>query len=168
MSEDKNSRREAYRQKLKDPRWQKKRLEVFQRDNFTCCYCGDWEETLHVHHLRYHKGFEPWDYDFSDLLTVCETCHSHESSQRGIIEQALLETLRDTGFSASDLQELIFTLGNAHFCCEKREFVEVFDWMMIEDQERIVREYYQTGIPSEWIKANPGLDGRPIPTDLDM
>ena len=168
MNEDKNSRREAYRQKLKDPRWQKKRLEVFQRDNFTCCYCGEWEETLHVHHLRYRKGFEPWDYDFSDLLTVCETCHSFESAQRGTIEQALLETLRDTGFSASDLQELVFTLDNAHFCCEKREFVEFFDWMMIEDQERIVREYYRTGIPSEWLKANPGLDGRPIPTDLDM
>ena len=74
MNDDRKARREAYRQKLKDPRWQKKRLEVFQRDNFTCCYCGEWEETLHVHHLRYHQGLEPWDYNFDDLLTICETC----------------------------------------------------------------------------------------------
>ena len=94
--------------------------------------------------------------------------HSYESAERNTVEQALLETLRDTGFSASDLRELIFTLDKAQFCCEKREFVEFFDWMMLEDQERIVNEYYKNGIPSHWIKANPGMEGRPIQNDPNI
>ena len=52
----------TYSDKLKSPKWQKKRLEILQRDNFTCFNCGDTERTLHVHHESYIKGKEPWDY----------------------------------------------------------------------------------------------------------
>ena len=65
-----------YRDKLKDPRWQKKRLEVFESDNFTCQYCGDNKTELHVHHKRY-KG-EPWEADMDDLITACSHCHQIE------------------------------------------------------------------------------------------
>lgn len=64
---------ENYNQKLKDPRWQKKRLKILERDNFTCQYCQCIDETLHVHHFEY-KG-NPWDIDNKKLITVCERCH---------------------------------------------------------------------------------------------
>lgn len=64
-----------YWKKLKDPRWQKKRLEVFQRDNFTCRDCGDKERTQHVHHCFYEKG-DPWNTGMEFLLTLCDECHS--------------------------------------------------------------------------------------------
>jgi hypothetical protein len=35
-----------YSDKLKDPRWQKKRLEVFERDGWCCQCCGDSESPL--------------------------------------------------------------------------------------------------------------------------
>jgi hypothetical protein len=62
-----------YGEKLKDPRWQKKRLKVFERDNWTCQCCGDKDSTLNVH----HKGYvgEPWDCPDENLVTVCEDCH---------------------------------------------------------------------------------------------
>ncbi len=63
----------TYAEKLKDPRWQKKRLEVFSRDNWTCQLCSDKEDTLNVHHLKYSTN--PWDSDNSDLITYCEYCH---------------------------------------------------------------------------------------------
>lgn len=44
-----DQRRSEYLEKLKDPRWQKRRLEIFQRDEFTCQVCFDTESTLHVH-----------------------------------------------------------------------------------------------------------------------
>lgn len=63
----------TYSDKLKDPRWQKLRLEVFQRDSFCCLMCGSAEHTLHVHHLRYCKN--PWDVPIEALQTLCFRCH---------------------------------------------------------------------------------------------
>lgn len=65
----------TYSEKLKDPRWQKKRLEILERDKFTCKKCDDTETTLHVHHLKYQKGKNPWEYNKKDLITLCEHCH---------------------------------------------------------------------------------------------
>jgi 5-methylcytosine-specific restriction endonuclease McrA len=40
----------SYRDKLKDPRWQKKRLEVFSQANWQCQKCKRSDLQLHVHH----------------------------------------------------------------------------------------------------------------------
>lgn len=64
-----------YAQKLLDPRWQRKRLEVLEAADFRCQSCGDGESTLHVHHRQYFKGKEPWDYDKGQLEALCENCH---------------------------------------------------------------------------------------------
>ena len=65
-----------YSELLKDPRWQKKRLEILQRDNFKCMSCGETKDTLHVHHIRYEYGNNPWDATDKDLITLCEACHT--------------------------------------------------------------------------------------------
>lgn len=62
-----------YSEKLRDPRWQKKRLEVMQRDDFTCLACSDKDSTLNVHHKQYHGN--PWDAPMGSLETLCERCH---------------------------------------------------------------------------------------------
>jgi len=72
----------TYAEKLKHPKWQKKRLAILSRDNFTCCLCGDTETNLQVHHLKYTG--EPWDAPDEDLQTLCEDCHSLLSQQSGI------------------------------------------------------------------------------------
>lgn len=77
----------TYAEKLRDPRWQRKRLEVMQRDNFCCTWCGNGEVTLNVHHHYYTKGKSPWDYDDSALTTLCEDCHQD-------IERKKLELLK--------------------------------------------------------------------------
>ncbi len=68
----------TYSDKLKDPRWQKKRLEVLERDGWACRYCGDTKNTLHVHHVLYLSGREPWEYELGVLLTSCKSCHPSE------------------------------------------------------------------------------------------
>lgn len=65
----------TYSEKLRDPRWQKKRLEVMERDEFTCVTCGRKDKTLNVHHWYYRKGNEPWDYPTESLVCLCEDCH---------------------------------------------------------------------------------------------
>ena len=152
-SDPHESRREAYRNKLKDPRWQKMRLKVFERDKFRCQFCSDEKSTLLVHHLYYSRDCDPWDYPLEALTTLCEGCHEDESQFRRESEDKLIRTLRHTGFSVEDIEYLALTFGTAKFCCSKSEFVEFFNWMMEESQEKHVREYYPDGLPSEWQDA---------------
>lgn len=69
---------QKYLEKLKDPRWQRKRLEVLERDNFTCKACGDTETTLNIHHIFYLPHKDPWDIPSGFLVTLCESCHKPE------------------------------------------------------------------------------------------
>lgn len=85
----------SYSDKLKDPRWQRKRLEVMQRDKFRCLVCGDDKSTLHVHHLAYHG--DPWKTPLGMLETLCESCHEFRSETN--------KKLRE--MSTSDLSLLI-------------------------------------------------------------
>lgn len=68
----------TYFEKLKSPHWQKKRLEILNRDQFTCQQCGEKESPLHVHHKNYVFGKDPWDYPNDNLITLCKSCHSKE------------------------------------------------------------------------------------------
>jgi hypothetical protein len=65
-----------YKEQIKSPKWQKKRLEILKRDEFTCQECGNKELTLHVHHKHYNKGAKIWEYEGWELTTLCENCHS--------------------------------------------------------------------------------------------
>lgn len=71
-----------YKEKLKDPRWIKRRREIMERDNHKCMICGEDSVHLNVHHLRYRKDAEPWEYDDYELVTLCEDCHKmvHENN----------------------------------------------------------------------------------------
>ncbi len=48
----------AYAKKLTDPRWQKMRLKVFERDGWKCVSCGYEDRELAVHHNNYRLGLE--------------------------------------------------------------------------------------------------------------
>lgn len=66
-----------YREKLKDPRWQKRRLQIFERDQWTCQLCSRTDLELHLHHL--HRTTEnPWEEPDLHLLTVCKACHDQQ------------------------------------------------------------------------------------------
>jgi hypothetical protein len=97
----------TYLEKLKDPRWQKKRLEILERDEWMCQRCFDGDSTLHVHHLDYEKGKEPWDYDNSRFITICESCHETEHTARKEYEQSLLSIIKSKGFMADDVFSLV-------------------------------------------------------------
>lgn len=62
-----------YSEQLAHPKWQRKRLEILERDNFTCTLCGDTETTLHIHHEKYGKF--AWSVNNKYLKTRCSHCH---------------------------------------------------------------------------------------------
>lgn len=67
--------RSSYIQKLRSPKWQKKRLQILERDKWKCVSCGRGDINLQVHHIYYEKGVEPWAYKDSVYQTLCERCH---------------------------------------------------------------------------------------------
>ncbi len=69
------AKEKTYSQKLKDPKWQKRRLEIMKRDKFKCRLCNDNETELQVHHKEYINGNNPWEYENALLITLCEHCH---------------------------------------------------------------------------------------------
>lgn len=78
-----NNSQSSYRQKLRHPKWQKKRLQILQETDFRCGICDNDELELHVHHIYYEKGKDPWDYPDDALLAVCYECHENRIHGEG-------------------------------------------------------------------------------------
>jgi hypothetical protein len=66
-----------YSKKLQNPNWQRKRLEILNRDNFQCIACGSKDKELHVHHRWYIFGNDIWDYPDICFETLCHECHTY-------------------------------------------------------------------------------------------
>lgn len=94
----------TYSEKLRDPRWQKKRLQILNRDNFTCQWCQDTESTLHIHHLKY-KG-DPWDIEDEFLITLCETCHQYIDEDYHGAGAKLIAAFKSKAFASEHLLKL--------------------------------------------------------------
>ena len=67
----------TYSEQIKHPKWQKKRLEILERDEFRCTNCDSKDDTLHVHHYLYKKDRKIWEYNNKYLTTLCDECHSN-------------------------------------------------------------------------------------------
>ena len=114
--------KQTYAEKLRDPRWQKKRLEVFERDEWTCRGCGECDKTLNVHHRYYLSGIEPWEYEIESLITYCNECHESE-----FIGGLRKEIVRRCGMVPPscewNLQYILLCLCNDYFPLQYRERV---------------------------------------------
>lgn len=126
-----------YKEKLEDARWKARRREILDRDRHRCMLCGEKDEillghhaVLNVHHLRYEKGKEPWEYPDSDLVTLCHKCHGtiHElgielEARKSKISSDWICGIRlddDSGIKAgtilvSDDMDLVFMVADKPF-----------------------------------------------------
>lgn len=89
-------------------KWHEFSKSVKYRDNFTCLKCGrkEPEVVLQTHHKIYKLGLEPWEYPFSDCLTLCKGCHSRE---HGLVEP-------DSGWTLLSIDDL----GEQSGTCERK------------------------------------------------
>lgn len=130
-----------YAKKLLDPRWQKLRLEVLNRDKFTCQCCGATDKTLHAHHTFYRNDAEgPWDYLLSSLVTLCSDCHGEEHEQWNQRVACVLEAAGTAGFrthvEVERLWDMLTTLARS---VSEPQFEAHFE-MMIQSYRAAKRE----------------------------
>lgn len=128
--------KKSYSEKLRDPRWQRKRLQILERDNFTCGSCGDKTSELHVHHREYESGGEPWDGDDRMKCARCKACHDK-------IELSLRFARRQI----CDPQRAIYLSAFVHLLTEKGEpyaatIGEIVDCFLCDPElpKKIIRE----------------------------
>lgn len=124
---------EIYLEKLKHPKWQKKRLRILERDKFACRFCHNTKITLHVHHLIYLNNREPWEYDDNILITVCEKCHNNIFKEINI-KDLLIEHLFILGLDKSlrwfmkDFIDNLFDMINSGHCSIIDFYREWLEW----------------------------------------
>lgn len=98
-----------YSEKLKSPKWQKKRLQILERDDFTCIICGDIESELHVHHRWYEKDTDPWDYPDVVYQTLCKSCHERvKKESREKLKKEVEEIINK--LSTNEIEEVAVNL----------------------------------------------------------
>ena len=96
LPEKRMADKKPYWQLLRDPRWQRMRLEVMQRAGFECEICGKADDTLNVHHKIYRKGAAPWEYESRELQCLCEDCHETFHDLNQILKETLATFEVDT------------------------------------------------------------------------
>jgi hypothetical protein len=140
--------KKKYSDKLRDPRWQKKRLEVFERDNFCCQCCFDSGSTLAVHHLRYITGNEPWDYPNDMLLTLCEGCHNAEYEGMKDSIESLVEQIKDRGFLCGSIDDLAYSFNGLVMTKPTDVMASIIRWAFCnKDVMEELEEKYFNSLP---------------------
>lgn len=114
---------QSYFDKLNDPRWQRKRLKIMERDDFKCTQCGDATTKLNVHHEYYISLRDPWSYPDAALVTLCEPCHK-------------LERSFDAAFTPNDYREWELILTALRRCKNHFDFsVEFLEFQRVSGKE---------------------------------
>lgn len=143
----------AYTEKLKDPRWQRRRLEIMQLAGFECECCGGKENTLHVHHKIYRKGRAPWEYEDLELECLCKSCHSTTHHHRDRLNEALAL------LSLDGLEKMVgYAQGLAALDCPPR----MFDALSYGEVEGLVSAARLRMTVEEFVRTMPpanDLDG---------
>jgi len=154
--------REEYLAKLRDPRWQKRRLAILNRDNFTCRFCGATDKTLHVHHAHYERGKEPWEASAYLLLTLCEDCHEAESFEaRREMEQELVHAVR-TVVPAQQLFLLAVAFMQAESTPSRLEdLLRAFGTMLYEPELQAEFLQAHSDFLERWAQENGFYDAHP-------
>jgi 5-methylcytosine-specific restriction endonuclease McrA len=155
MERKRTKGQEAYLERLRDPRWQRRRLDIFQRDAFTCQKCGDEKSTLHVHHWRYLFGRDPWEYSDEDLVTLCQSCHEQETNFHREVLKKLQEVLEIRGWFYNEISSLADALFSAR-CTQ-----DAVNMLLARYNDPVYGQaMFEAAFPNEIAKGQPTCEGQ--------
>ena len=100
-----------FKDQYKHPKWQKKRLEILERDKYTCQNCEGTEDQLHVHHKSYKKNHKVWEYENDNFITLCNSCHEEITTMINIG----IDEIRNNCISTKSCYEIVEAV---HWICK--------------------------------------------------
>lgn len=110
-----------YSDQLRDPRWQRKRLEIMEAADFACENCGGTDKMLAVHHRLYVKGRKAWEYERELLECLCEDCHQEKHRLQHELNALLL--------MSADLEQVIgYAKGIYAMTTDTKDEVSINSW----------------------------------------
>lgn len=74
--------------------WKLWRKAVYERDNYTCQFCGIVGGKIHPHHIKFKKQFPQLIYEISNGITLCEKCHMQLHRKNMKVENILLHIVK--------------------------------------------------------------------------
>jgi hypothetical protein len=96
------------REELRDfPEYEKWRIDVFKRDNYTCKCCGIKGHKINAHHKDGYHWNKERRLDLSNGVTLCEECHKDFHKQCGIRNNTEEQFEEWINVKNNDLNEVI-------------------------------------------------------------
>jgi len=136
----------TYAEKLKDPRWQKRRLLFLERNKWTCKKCGDTKTELHVHHKNYKKNCDPWNYEDVDLDVLCKHCHFFVEEVKDVLNYDSCKIQKSIGKEGGRLMFISY--------CFKELNIPTFFIVEYDDDDNIKASFFlEAGVVSQLKKS---------------
>lgn len=135
----------TYKEQLLNPKWQKKRLEILERDKFTCQICLDTETTLHIHHGYYDPTYQTlaWEYPNHTYKTLCSDCHKALTAH---VEEFGNDKEFDVLKLKKDGQRALFIYSNGFL---RFNIPEIPDIVLVENTTHKVVQF----LINNWLKS---------------
>lgn len=133
----------TYSQLLKDPRWQKKRLEIMNRDDWSCQECCDTSEMLVVHHKYYDKKLMPWEYPEKCYMTLCNSCHEQYHKDEKDISNSIIDNFKRSDLSLTTAWALSSIFKNLNIECPDERFITALRYFLEDpcNQQFLIDNY---------------------------
>lgn len=126
----------TYIQKLQDPRWQRKRLEIMQHDGFKCQHCGSIDKPLQIHHIAYNFK-DPWEIESRLLISLCADCHDAETLAIKEAFSRLIQNIKSAGCMAKEVNFLADMFHESNIDVEPPTILnKIFDALNLPDNSQ--------------------------------
>ena len=104
-----------YSEQLKSPMWQKKRLKIMERDNFSCSCCKSNHKQLNVHHYKYKPFKMAWEYEDNMLTTLCDDCHKliHSVQDSFNVDYLIIKDVCIKNNACCEMLDYMIDFGNS-------------------------------------------------------
>lgn len=93
-------RNSSQAKKLEGNAWKMRRLEILERDNYTCQYCGYRSEKYQIAH---HIDGNPENNEDENLTTICQMCNLIEHAGQGCVVQGVVDLYKKSKFPQNDI-----------------------------------------------------------------